>query len=234
MCGRFTLRTPQKQLAEQLHLPPDLQLPLRFNVAPTQQVLAIRQAMPPDGRLPNGFGFTLLRWGLVPSWAKDPKIGNRMINARSETVSEKPSFRDAFKKRRCLIITDGYYEWRTIDGQKQPFYIHQTDLTPFAMAGLWEAWEPKRTDAISTGLETCTILTTSANRLTQSVHHRMPVILSTVDHDLWLSEATPSADLIKLLKPAAEDVLAMYPVSKLVNSPRYDQPDCIEPVELAE
>lgn len=234
MCGRFTLRTPQKQLAEQLHLPPDLQLPLRFNVAPTQQVLAIRQAMPPDGRLPNGFGFTLLRWGLVPSWAKDPKIGNRMINARSETVSEKPSFRDAFKKRRCLIITDGYYEWRTIDGQKQPFYIHQTDFTPFAMAGLWEAWEPKRTDAISTGLETCTILTTSANRLTQSVHHRMPVILSTVDHDLWLSEATPSADLIKLLKPAAEDVLAMYPVSKLVNYPRYDQPDCIEPVELAE
>ena len=104
MCGRFTLRTPQKQLAEQLHLPPELQLPLRFNVAPTQQVLAIRQATPPDGRLPNGYGFTLLRWGLVPSWAKDPNVGNRMINARSETVAEKPSFRYAFKNRRCLSL----------------------------------------------------------------------------------------------------------------------------------
>ena len=234
MCGRFTLRTPQKQLAEQLHLPSDLQLPLRFNVAPTQQVLAIRQATPPDDRLPNGYGFTLLRWGLVPSWAKDPNVGNRMINARSETVAEKPSFRYAFKNRRCLIIADGYYEWRSADGQKQPFYIHQTDFAPFAMAGLWEAWEPKRTEATSTGLETCTILTTSANRLTQSVHHRMPVILPPEDHDLWLSKATPPTNLIKLLKPAAEDVLAMYPVSKLVNSPRYDQPDCIESVELAE
>ena len=222
------------QLVTQFGLSPQLQLPFRYNVAPTQQVAAIRQATPTDSQTATGYGFTLLRWGLVPFWAKDPKMGSRMINARCETVQEKPSFRSAFKYRRCLILADGYFEWRKINGAKQPYYIHRTDDLPFAMAGLWEHWESKGSEPDSTPLETCTVLTTEANCLTREVHDRMPVILNPDDLGLWLAESAGSEDLLKLLRPAPEDELVVEPVSRIVNSPRRDEPECIQPIELAE
>ena len=222
------------QLVTQFGLPAQIVLPFRYNVAPTQQVAAIRQVTSADSRTSGGYGFTLLRWGLVPFWAKDPKIGSRMINARSETVQEKPSFRNAFKHRRCLVLADGYYEWRKMNGEKQPYYIHRSDDLPFAMAGLWERWEPKDPDSDDSSLETCTLMTTSANRLTEKVHDRMPVILGPDDLELWLSESSRSEDLLKLLRPAPEDELVVEPVSRIVNSPRRDEPECIEPIDLAE
>jgi putative SOS response-associated peptidase YedK len=221
-------------LVTQFGLSAQLQLPFRYNVAPTQQVAAIRQAIPADSKTSNGYGFTFLRWGLVPFWAKDPKIGSRMINARSETVQEKPSFRSAFKYRRCLILADGYFEWRKINAEKQPYYIHRPDHMPFAMAGLWETWESKESDAECNSLETCTILTTEANRLTREVHDRMPVILAPTEIELWLSESAGSEDLLKLLRPSLEDDLVFEPVSRIVNSPRRDEPECIQPIELTE
>jgi putative SOS response-associated peptidase YedK len=221
-------------LATQFGLPAQIQLPFRYNVAPTQQVAAIRQATSADSKTSSGYGFTLLRWGLVPFWAKDSKMGSRMINARSETVQEKPSFRTAFKHRRCLVLADGYYEWRKLNGEKQPYYIRRNDNLPFAMAGLWESWRPKEPDSDDSSLETCTLMTTSANRLTQKVHDRMPVILGPNDLERWLSESSGSEDLLKLLRPAPEDELVMEPVSRIVNSPRRDEPGCIEPIELAE
>jgi putative SOS response-associated peptidase YedK len=168
-----------------------------------------------------------LRWGLIPSWAKDSSIGSKLINARSETVAEKPSFRSAFKHRRCLVVADGFYEWQKQQGTKQPFYFRLRDEQPFGFAGLWEKWSsPTQEEIIS-----CTILTTTANELLQSIHDRMPVILDPKDYDLWLDpEVQTPQPLQSLLSPYPAAAMTGYPVSKLVNSPKHNSPECIMPV----
>jgi putative SOS response-associated peptidase YedK len=228
MCGRFTLRTPLGLLVERfLFEMYEGELTPRFNIAPTQAVAAVRIVEPESPRQ-----LCQLRWGLIPSWAKDRSIGNSLINARGETVAEKPSFRSAFTRRRCLVLADGYYEWQkaVAPAKKQPYYIHLADGGPFAMAGLWEAWRDETGDAI----ESCTIITTSANADIATIHDRMPVILNEADYAVWLDpNGSDRAVLQELLRPAPADSLAAGPVSTLVNSPRNESPECIRPVPLA-
>ncbi len=220
MCGRFTLRTSTNLLVEQFLLPIEPDWMPRFNIAPTQPVAAVRVGQPGGPR--EGI---LLRWGLVPSWAKDPAMGSRMINARSETVAEKPSFRAAFKRRRCLIPADGYYEWQKTGSRKQPFFIRMQDDRPFAFAGLWETWDQGGAGP----LETCTIITTTANELTADVHPRMPVILDEGDYQLWLDAAVDDRQrLAPLMQPYASSAMQLNPVSTFVNSPRNEGPDCLK------
>ena len=229
MCGRFTLRTPMNQLAQQFLFELEGELPEpRYNIAPSQPVAAIRKRT-----LDSSPQLSLLRWGLVPSWAKDAAIGNKLINARGETVAEKPSFRSAFEHRRCLILSDGYYEWQKVGSskRKQPHYIHMRDEKPFAFAGLWESWQASP----AVLLETCTIITTSANDLTSSIHPRMPVILDAVDYDPWLSAPNPeTADLKHCLRPYPSEQMVVYPVSTLVNSPKNESPNCIVPLDASD
>ena len=195
----------------------------RYNVAPSQAIAVV----PNNGE--NSVEF--FQWGLIPSWAKDPKIGNRMINARSETLAEKPSFRTPYKRRRCLILSDGFYEWRSEPGSKSktPIYIRLKSEKPFAFAGLWEAWYPSTDDD---PLLSCTIITTSPNSLMETIHRRMPVILEPDAYDLWLdpSEQSPK-QLDGLLKPYPPEEMMAYPVSRLVNRPSNDSPDCIAPAD---
>lgn len=211
MCGRFTQTHSATELAAAFDLdePPDWQP--RYNIAPTQSIPAIVEP----------HQFKRLRWGLIPSWAKDLSIGSKLINARAETVSEKPSFRDAFKRRRCLIAADGYYEWKKQAGKKQPFYFQLTDHQPFAFAGLWERWNSPEGEA----LETCTIITTEANELAATVHDRMPVILTQEQYDRWLDPAFKDAQ--SLLHPYPSNAMQTYPVPLVVNSPAHDALDCI-------
>ena len=208
-------------LVEQFRFKTEQQLALRFNIAPTQLVAAVRAH-----QLSKSRELALLKWGLVPSWATDPAIGNRLINARAESVAEKPSFRSAFKRRRCLILTDGYYEWQKVGKDKQPFLIHRRDDRPFAFAGLWEQWRPA---ASAETLESCVIITTGANELTRSVHDRMPVILDESDYDLWLDPGVEDrGQLEPLLTPYERDELTAEPVSTHVNNPRHDDATCLE------
>ena len=199
----------------------------RFNIAPTQPIAAVTASTKTS---PPGFQF--LRWGLIPSWAKDPAIGNRLINARAETLAEKPSFRAAFKRRRCLILADGFYEWqRQADRKtKQPYYIFLNHHLPFAFAGLWEHWS----DPNSGGeLQTCTIITTSPNQLMEPIHNRMPVILAAKDYEMWLDSSYDNADELQdMLCPYPADAMETYPVSTLVNKPQNDEADCIEPIRI--
>lgn len=233
MCGRFTLTTSPDELQaafDWLKMPPEMTdaqgggpLP-RYNIAPTQPVAVV----------PND-GFNRLdyfTWGLVPSWAKDPNIGSRMINARAETLAEKPSFRNAFKRRRCLILADGFYEWQVIPRQKskQPMYITLEDHRPFAFGGLWEIWKsPDGSEIYS-----CTIITTEPNPLMATIHNRMPLILPPETYTQWLNpnEQRPEA-LKSLLEPYPASQMAAYPVSSLVNSPANDTPELVEPLRGA-
>lgn len=227
MCGRFALTTPTKQLALAFNvdetavaaLPPSVP---RYNIAPTQPVAAIRLDDNGEREL------TFFRWGLVPSWAKDINIGSRMINARSETVAEKPSFRAAFKRRRCLIPADGFYEWQKQEGRKQPIYIHPAKggERPFALAGLWEVWR----DPDGSALQTCTILTTTPNELMAPIHNRMPVIVEPEDFDLWLNPEPDPEQGLHLLRAYPAEKMETYPVSTVVNNPRNDVPECIRPI----
>lgn len=220
MCGRYTLSDPG-DLLEELAVQTTAQLTPRFNIAPTQEVLAVRQD--DSGRHSVG-----LRWGLIPFWAKDASIGQRMINARSETVAEKPSFKHALKRRRCLIPADGFYEWVKAGKAKQPYFIHFAERRPFVFAGLWEIWK-KGPEPV----ESCTILTTDANQDIQPVHHRMPVILEGEKRDAWLDPDIEDSDLLTtLLDPLPEGCLHLTPVSTLVNSPRNDVAQCLEPIEV--
>jgi len=222
MCGRFTLITPAEALAEQFQLFEIPSLAPRYNIAPTQPVAAVRR-VPGDGQRE----LVLLRWGLVPFWAKDPGIGARMINARSETVAEKPAFRAAFRRRRCLVPADGFYEWRRLERGKQPFYVRLRDERPFAFAGLWEHWEGPD----ETAIDSCTLLTTEPNDLIRPVHSRMPVILSPKDYDLWLDPGVQKAELLQpLLRPYPSEGMLAYPISTWVNKPKNDSPRCIEPL----
>lgn len=222
MCGRFTLTESGQVLMEELGLlsiPEDYRP--RYNVAPGQLILAAR-----DGD--HGRKGAMLKWGLVPPWAKDPSIGNRMINARSESVAEKPSFRKAFDRRRCIIPADGFYEWRKDGKAKMPIRFRLRGGRPFAFAGLWEAWRPPNGGET---LFTCTILTTAANELVQPVHDRMPVILPKDAVDLWLDRDVPGEGVASLLAPYPAEEMEAYEVSTRVNSVRNDDPECIQPVQ---
>ena len=222
MCGRFTLRSPASVAAEHFavfEMPPFVP---RFNVAPSQPVAVVRQTSEQPGR-----ELVWLRWGLVPGWAKDPAVGNRMINARSETVAGKPAFRAAMRRRRCLVAADGFYEWQRTGKRKQPYFIHMRDDRPFAFASLWESWEGPD----HSYLESCTILTTEPNDLMRPIHDRMPVILAPDDYAQWLDTKLQDPEpLLPLLKPYPDDEMAAHPISTLVNSPRNDTAKCIEPL----
>jgi putative SOS response-associated peptidase YedK len=230
LCGRFTLRTPPDQWC-QLFLPElsPAEIPFdgvaRYNIAPTQSIVAILREATGQDRTAAKF-----RWGLVPSWADDLAIGNRMINARGETVDTKPSFRKAFATRRCLILADGYYEWKKVADGKQPYLIEQPDHGMLAMAGLWEVNRKIADDG--SAIETCTIITTSANGVTGEIHQRMPVFLDAAVHDQWLDPGYRDTEKLKeLLVPAPDDCLQLTAVSRRVNSPKHDDPDCIQPLE---
>lgn len=228
MCGRFTLRSPAADWC-QLFLPqlaPE-QLPFddppRYNIAPTQSIVCVlREATGEDRQAVK------TRWGLVPPWADDLSIGNRMINARGETVDSKASFKKAFVSRRCLIPADGYYEWMKTDDGKQPYLIQPRGGGLFAMAGLWETNRRVAEDDVP--IRTCTIITTNANQATSHLHHRMPVILDENDFDRWLDPGFRDSEALKeLLLPAPEDLLNTTPVSRHVNNPRNEDPKCCQP-----
>ncbi len=224
MCGRYSLTSPVESVVRLFGLDQRPNLPPRYNIAPAQDVTVVWVQ---DGGRKLGH----MRWGLVPSWAKDVKIGQRMINARAETVAEKPSFRSAFKHRRCLIPADGFYEWQARGtGPKQPYRIGRPDGAPFAFAGLWEAWHGGEGDE----LLTCTIITTEANRTLRDIHGRMPVILDERDFSAWLDAAGDGKSHDTVLAPAAEDLLAAYPVSARVNNVRNDDAECIAPLSGAQ
>jgi putative SOS response-associated peptidase YedK len=219
MCGRYTLTTPVERLAEEFGFEASsVELPPNYNVAPTHEVAAVLSEGE-ERRL------ELLRWGLVPPWADDPQIGSRMINARSETAPEKPSFRRAFRERRCLIPADGFYEWKRTNGSKQPYYIRMKEGRPFAFAGLWESWK----DDGGPEIRSCAILTTAPNALAGEIHDRMPVILPAGSYDAWLDPEAEKEELVALLAPYPEAEMEAYPVSRFVNSPSNNDPRCIEP-----
>jgi putative SOS response-associated peptidase YedK len=224
MCGRYALTTPPQVLAALFNLHGKRQQAApRYNVAPTQTMPVIVQ------RADGTREMVQMRWGLIPSWAKDPTIGSRMINARSETAAEKPAFRSAMQKRRCLVPISGFYEWQKRSaGGKQPYYIHRADGEPIALAGLWESWTNSETGE---KVETFTILTTNANDEVAPLHDRMPVVIEQEDFGKWLDPAMhDSAKASELLQPAADGVLAMHPVSSRVNTPKNDDAALIEPV----
>lgn len=221
MCGRFTLTasTDAIQLAFNLDaIGGDLQA--RYNITPSQAIPMITDQNPKE--------LSYAKWGLIPSWAKDPAIGNKMFNARSETASEKPSFRSAFKRRRCLIPADGFFEWSKQGSKKVPMYIHLEHRELFAFAGLWETWQ----GSDGSEIQSCTILTTEPNDLIRPLHHRMAVILEKQDYETWLTPDDVPADvLMPLLKAYPQDKMRVYEVSTLVNSPANDNPSIIEPFE---
>lgn len=221
MCGRFTLTANPTVVQDAFSLTtiPDGIEP-RYNVAPTQPVAVITNE--------DASALTFHRWGLVPSWAKDITIGNKLINARAETAHEKPSFRAAFKRRRCLIPTTGFYEWKKTGGAKAPHFIHLRDEPVFAFAGLWEVWYSPEGDQ----LRTCTILTTDANAMMTPLHDRMPVILNPSDYALWLSkDELEVEELLPLMRQYDPDRMTHYEVSPMVNRPTIDSPELVEPVE---
>jgi putative SOS response-associated peptidase YedK len=225
MCGRFALRTSLPEIARLLGLdaaPPGVGAAgPRYNVAPSQSVLALRR----DGAVP---GLGPMRWGLIPRWARDRPGQYRMINARAETVAEKPAFRDAFRRRRCLVPADGYYEWQAGPTGKQPWFFHLADDRPFCFAGIYEAWQEPDGHEVTT----CAIVTTVASALCAPVHHRMPVIVPRDAQDPWLDPAAANREfLLSLLVPYAADDLRARPVSTFVNSPGNDDARCVARLE---
>lgn len=213
MCGRFTLTVSPDQLqaAFDLSEPPPAELGPRYNIAPTQPVALVTNQLPRK--------LELFKWGLIPAWAKDPKIGNSLINARGETVAEKPAFRAAFKRRRCLILADGFYEWKKDGKTKTPMYIQLKDGAPFALAGLWEVWQA----ADGSSVPTCTIITTTPNKIMETIHDRMPVILPPKAYATWLTPGElTAAEAHALLQPFAASKMKARAVSTLVNNPRVD------------
>jgi putative SOS response-associated peptidase YedK len=222
MCGRFVLRTPTKKLAAAFQVEEVPTVEARYNIAPTQTILAVEQGL--DGREAKQ-----LKWGLVPSWAKEQAIGSRLINARSETVAEKPSFREAFKKRRCIIPADGFYEWQRAGGKRLPYFFQMKDERPFGFAGLWERWQGASNESV----ESCTILTTDANEILMPVHDRMPVILHPDDYELWLDVDERKVDLLKeLLQPYPAEEMRAHRVSEEVNSVRNQGDGLIKEVTI--
>lgn len=222
MCGRYSLTRPKAMLESLFKIEILGDLPPRYNIAPGQPIPAVRTDK-------KGYQvITLFQWGLIPSWSKDPAIGARMINARSETAAEKPAFRAAMKRRRCLIPSDGFYEWAQASASKQPHHVQMKDGHPFAFAGLWELW----CGADGSEIESCTILTTAANPLLKPIHPRMPVILRPEDYGRWMDPSNEKpAGLTDLLRPYPPEEMVARPVGRRVNSPRNDDPKCLEPEE---
>ena len=223
MCGRYTAAMSWSELVDLYEITEtgiQLNVAPRYNVAPTQTVPIVRS-------VPNGRELAMVRWGLVPSWSKGPDSRYSMINARAETVTEKPSFRTPFRRRRCLVPADGFYEWKKANGAKQPYRIALNDGRPFAFAGLWDSWE----SADETAIESCTIIVTDANELVRPIHDRMPVILDPGNHVRWLDvEGTPADEAAEMLRSYPSERMTAYPVSRMVNSPKNDDPKCIEAV----
>lgn len=218
MCGRFT-QTALERYADLFDASAGVLLHPSYNIAPSQQVVACR-------RTEMGWReLSLLRWGLIPRWAKDPKTGYSMINARAETVADKPAYREAFKHRRCLIPTDGFYEWKPGKSRKQPYFIHRKDGEPFAFAGLWEHWELENFK-----VESCTIIVTQANELIAHIHDRMPVIVDRGDYEQWLDPEQGKEALLSMLKPYPEKEMEAYPVGLAVNKPANNGPELLERV----
>ena len=222
MCGRFTQSFNSSALADFFELTKIPEIEPRYNIAPTQNILAIistnqeREAK-------------LWRWGLIPPWAKDSKIGAKLINARGETVAEKPSFRNAFRRRRCLIVADGFYEWKRNNRQKQPYYFQLKELQPFAFAGLWESWKSPAGEIINS----VTIITTNANQIMLPIHQRMPVIFPQSAHDTWLdNQVFNQQKLTSLLKPYAHREMIAYPVTQEVNSVRNESSELVKEIKI--
>ena len=222
MCGRFTLQIPPELLANIFGLIEIPEAPARYNIAPSQKVAVIRQ----NGDGQNRLNF--MRWGLIPTWAEDMSIGYKLINARSETVHEKHSFRNAIRYRRCLIPTSGFYEWMGEGKAKKPLYIRLKDGSPMVFAGLWESWKSPQKDIV----ESCTILTTSSNKLIAPIHDRMPVILHPQEYDAWLDREMDDPENLKwLYQPYPFELMEMYPVSHQVNSTNNDGPELTKPYD---
>lgn len=220
MCGRFVQKVDLREAAKIFEAIVEAEQRTNYNVAPRQPIAVIMA----DGKRK----IVEMSWGLIPHWAKDASIANKLINARSETVAEKPSFRESFRSRRCLIIADGFYEWQTRDGVKKPFYIFMKNRKPFGMAGLYDHWKDENGKEITT----CTIITTEANEFMKSLHHRMPVIISPNDYDRWLDPAERDASKIgSLMKPWDSNEMGAYEVGALVNSAGYNSAECIDPLK---
>lgn len=218
MCGRFAFYSPAEAAAELFGVADAKPVEARYNIAPTQYIAAVRESGD-DGR-----ELAMLRWGLVPFWAKDPSIGNRMINARAETVADKPAYRSAYRHRRCVLLADGFYEWRREGEGKTPYFISLESGGPFGLAGLWENWTDRESGE---SLQSATIITTAANDFMQRLHDRMPMILQPGRADAWLAGATD------MLETAATECppLRSWPVGRSVNNPRNEGPALVEPVE---
>ncbi|MEI7635117.1 MAG: SOS response-associated peptidase [bacterium] len=224
MCGRFILKSPADRIAEAMGVSDCPNLPPRFNIAPTQPVLVARlnQKMPARE-------FRIMQWGFIPAWAKDPAIGSRLINARADSLPNKPAFRAAFLRRRCLIPADGFYEWTAPPEGKQPFLFTMQDNSTFAFAGIWEHW----LGSDGSEIESCAIITTDANPLVRPVHERMPVILKPASYTQWLSPADADMNaLMKLLASYPASLMSAAPVSRRVNNPKNDDPSCLTPPGL--
>ena len=218
MCGRFVTIIPYEELKQIFDLiESSTRTEPRHNVAPTQQVAVVRNTGEYNALVP-------MKWGLIPSWSKDASIASHTINARCETIAEKPAFRHAIKYNRCIIPISGFYEWTHTEGKKTPHYIYLSDHAPMSLAGIWEHWmNPEGQD-----IETFSILTTTSNNLIQPLHDRMPVILQPADYGLWLSKNTHNPhELIHLYQPYSAEKMSLYEVSNLVNNPRFDSPSCI-------
>lgn len=232
MCGRFVATAPISELAEHFAVdevvvdrPPEP----RFNVAPTLEVVAVAESRRTGARRLGTF-----RWGLVPSWAKDPSIGSRLINARAESLAGKPAFRSALARRRCIVPADAFYEWkRSAEGKgpRQPYVIRHRDRSPLALAGLWEVWRPPGAGDDDPWLRTCTIVTTAANAVVAPLHDRMPVVLDEKDWDRWLDPSLDQADAVTdLLVPAPDEAFETFAVSTQVNNVVHEGPDLLEPL----
>jgi putative SOS response-associated peptidase YedK len=218
MCGRYALTSPPEVIAERFGLAWVPDVPPHYNIAPGQTIPVVRDAE-------QGRELVVLKWGLIPPWAKDASIGTRLINARGETLGDKPAFRNAYRRRHCLIPADAFYEWKAIAGRKQPYCIRMRDQTPFGMAGLWEHWVAPDGQAV----ESCTIVTAAATALIAELHDRMPLIVAPADYDAWLAAGQKEAALPRAV--AAEE-LVYYPVSPLVSNARNDVPACLVPIAV--
>ena len=222
MCGRYTLKSGGDAITTLFGLAEELEIEPRYNIAPTQQIPVVLEDASNDGR-----ALEMMHWGLIPSWSKDPSIGARMINARAETVAEKPSYRSAFKRRKCLIVADGFYEWKKTADGKQPYYLRLEGGDPFGFAGLWESWCMDGGDE----MRSATIITTEPNEVAAEVHNRMPVILPPELYDAWLEpDNDDREELLSMLTPYPAEEMEAYPVSKRVNRPANDEPGVLEPV----
>jgi putative SOS response-associated peptidase YedK len=223
MCGRFTQKSERKIITLEFYVKDFLSdVLVSYNVAPGQDAGVIIKD--------DVYRYARYRWGLVPFWAKDPKTGYRMINARAETVTEKPSFKNAFVKRRCLVPADGFYEWKKEEKHKVPYFIFHSSKKPMTLAGLWERWRPKESTDETPYLHTFTIITTTPNEKMAQLHDRMPVIIPADGRELWLDPDTGTERLKDMLIPLPSSEVDYYEVSTLVNSPKNNSPMCIEPV----